>query len=151
MSIQRSYGRILWRNTILGFQMVNPNGDQFYIYAEPLINVFSNAGRPVRIKRRDKIINENADHHPGEIYGATEEITSNEKIYTKLILYFGAAERLIYFNADNTELQEVIDRQEFTFPKTEFTRFVKSIEAMHDQHTQFTLMMRNTDVLPPND
>ena len=146
MSIQRSYGRILWRNNILGFLMVNPYGDQFFIYAEPLINAFINAGKPVRIKRKDKKINNNADH-PGEIFSSINEISSDNKTYTKLILYFGTTEKTICFNADNTRLLEVIEEQEYIFPKTEFTRFVKSIQAMHDQHANFNLMMMNTDVL----
>ena len=130
--------------------MVNPYGDQFFIYADPLINVFLNTGRPVKIKRKDKNINKNAEHHPGEIFSAVEEIREDEKTYTKLILYFGTVDTLIRFNSDNTKLLEVIEEQEFIFPKAEFTHLVKSIQAMHDQHTDYTLMMRNTDVLAPN-
>lgn len=149
MSIERSYGRIIWRNNILGFQMVNPYGDQYFIYAEPLINVFINPGQPVRIKRKDKKINKNADHHPGEIFSSINEISSENKVYTKLTLFYGAAEKLINFSADGTRLMEVINEQEFVFPKSEFTRFAKSIEAMHSQHTKYTLLMMNTEVLTP--
>ena len=95
MSIQRSYGRILWRDNILGFLMVNPYGDQFFIYAEPLINVFGNAGKPVRIKRKDKKINRNAEHHPGEIFSSISDINTSDGAYTKLALYFGSVDRLI--------------------------------------------------------
>ena len=147
MSIERSYGRIEWRNNILGFHMVNPEGQQFFIYAEQLLSVCKKNGEPVRIKRRDLNPNIRAAHHLGEIYGSLSSITSSDTLYICITLHFSSADRLIEFNQDRTELLEVIEEQDYTFPKAEWLNFTKSIKAMQSQHPQYTLLMQNCEVL----
>jgi len=147
MSIERSYGRIEWRNNILGFHMVNPEGQQFFIYAEQLLSVCKKNGEPVRIKRRDLKPNRRASHHLGEIYGSLSSITEGDTLYICITLHFSSTDRLIEFNQDRTELMEVIEEQDYTFPKAEWLNFTKSIKAMQSQHSQYTLLMQNCEVL----
>ena len=127
--------------------MVNPSGDQFFIFAEPLINVCDNPTGFVRIKRKDKKLKRYSDHHQGEIFGASREISSENKSFTKITLYFGAVDSLIKYNSDRSDLLETVDVQDYYFPKTEFLHFIKSIKAMISQHSQFTLHLMNTEVL----
>ena len=154
----RAYGRIIWRNDILGFQMVNSEGQQFFIYADPLISVYNNPDRYVRIKRKDSQPNKHAGYHSGEIYGriksfkrTTKKTTNKPKSleiwYTRLTLYFGPAEKNLKLDEDNTELLDVIDEQKYVFPKQELEIYVKSMETMRTQNENFKLLMRNTDVL----
>ena len=128
--------------------MVNHNCEEFFIYAEPLLNVCKHANNVTRIKRKDNYPDERAAHHPGEIYCSIDDVTEENTTYTRLRLYLGAAETLIKFNSSGTELLNVIEEQEFIFPKAEFVGFIKSIRAMHDQHETYTMLISNIDILP---
>lgn len=129
--------------------MVNPHGDQFFIYAEPLINVYKHTDSFVRIKHKDRKQKQNPEYHQGEIFADIREITLDDITAIKLTLYFSFVESLIRLNAEGTRLLEIAEEQHYYFPKAEFTHLAKSIEAMHNQHTPFTLLMMNTEIIAP--
>lgn len=147
MAIERSYGRILWRNHILGFHMVNPHGDHYFIYADPLINICRHPGQFIRVKRKDREPNPNKEHHPGEIYGSISETTEMDQTYIVLNLYLGPAEIALALNPKKTGLLNALEKQEYIFPQKEFMAFATAIEAMHEQHSPFTQLLMNGEIL----
>lgn len=149
MTIGRSFGRIVWCKEILGFQMVNADCKQFFIYADPLINVFGNPDRYVRVKRRT--LRSGGEYYPGEIYGSVDETRMGKEPFSKLSLYFGSADRRIKLRdtETETELLEAIEVQEYLFPEEELAGFVRSIEAMRAQRDRFEMLLRGTEFLFP--
>lgn len=149
MATERSYGKIVWQGTILSFQMVNSDCQQFAIYADPLINTFRNQGDFVRVKKRDGP-GKKLSYYPGEIYGCIDLVEVEEERYFRLIIHIGLAEKAIKLSGDGTDLLNVIDRQTYLFPEDEFAGFMTAIEAMHDQTATFALLERGAEVLRPD-
>ena len=145
----RAYGRILWRDNMPVFQMVNPSSQQFVIYAEPIINLYRNKDKFVRIKRKGKS-SKKSGYYQGEIYGILEEDKYDEKPYLKITLHIGAPYKTMHLN-ENRELSDVVDVQEYYFPKTELIRFIKSIDAMYTQSSHFTMLLMDTEILLPGE
>lgn len=153
--IERSYGKIGEQNKMLGFNMVNPDGEEFFIYAEPLINVYRNRSKQmnskkfVRIKKRDRNPQKNRGYYQGEIWAkATEMHNSRSEIknYFQLDLFFGPAAKKLRLNDDGDGFIGVVEKQSYKFPKDEFHYFVKAIEAMYTQHTSYTLMKMGAEI-----
>ena len=153
--IERSYGKIGEQNKLLGFQMVNPDGEEFFIYADPLINVYRNISKQsksrnfVRIKKRDRDPKQSRGYHQGEIWAKAIEMHNprrEPKKYFKIKLYFGPAAKKMTLNETGTEFIGLVAKQTYNFPKDEFRCFVKAIEAMYTQHTSYTLMKMGAEV-----
>lgn len=150
MAIERSYGRIIWHNNAPVFQIVNPQSQQFIIYTEPILNLFRNLNSFVRIKRKDNNQNSESGFYQGEIYGSIDECVGKIKSYYKLSVYIGAPSKILEVSSDN-ELRDVIEMQEYYFPKVELTRFIECIDSMYTQNTHFSMLMMNTDVIYPGE
>ena len=148
MSIKRSFGKISEQNGVLGFQMVNPNSKEYFIYADPLITIYNYLGDFVRVKKRDREPKRGRGYHQGEIYGIALEsdLTTQSKHYIKLILYFGPAEKTLKLNKTETSFLNTIEKQEFIFPFDEFGYFAKAIEAMYTQRSDYMYLKMNTAV-----
>lgn len=131
------------------FQMVNSSSQQFTIFAEPIINLYRNKGEFVRIKRKGKS-SRKSGYYLGEIYGILEEYEYAEEDYLKITLHIGAPYKTMQLN-DKNELSDVIEVQEYYFPKTELIRFIKSIDAMYTQSSHFTMMLLDTDIVYPGE
>lgn len=158
--IQRSYARIMWRNNeILGLQMINTEGHQFFIYAAPLLTLVDNQGEYVRIKRRDNTPSKYSDHHPGEIYGIIKEIRDpdyvseesepvpKKHLYYQLTLYFGTAERKIRLVSFGNKLMEVVGTHRFIFPRLEFNKFIGTLKAMTSQSLIYQQLSQKCDIV----
>lgn len=150
MSIDRSYGRIVWHNNAPVFQIVNPRGQQFTIYTEPILNLFQNLNCFVRIKRKDSNPSNRSGYYQGEIYGSIDECKGKNKSYYKLSLFIGEPSKELRLTNDN-QLSDVIEMQEFYFPKVELTEFIKCINSMYTQTTHFTMLKMNIDVIFPGE
>ena len=150
MSIERSYGRIIWHNNAPVFQMVNPHSHQFIIYTEPILNLFRNLNNFVRIKRKDNNQSSKSGYYQGEIYGSIDECVGINKSYYKLSIYIGAPSKILKVSGDN-ELSDVIEMQEYYFPKVELTKFIECIDSMYTQNTHFSMLIMNTDVIYPGE
>jgi len=154
--LERSYGKIGEQNKMLGFNMVNPDGEEFFIYAESLINVYKNRSKQVksknyvRIKKRDRDPKQNRGYHQGEIWAKATEMYNprkEPKNYFKIQLYFGPAGKKLKLNKEGSGfLGILVSKAVYIFPKDEFHCFVKSIEAMYMQHTSYTLMKMGADL-----
>jgi len=145
---------------MLGLHMVNPEGGEFFIFAEPLINAYLKMKeeiklkRFVRVKKRDANPKKNRGYHQGEIRAkAVETFTpkSKTKGSIRLYLYFGPLEQKLKPNPEGTGFVGYVYEEIYSFPKEEFTCFVKAIEAMYTQETAFTLMKMGTDVFVERD
>lgn len=157
-NIERSYGKIGEQNKVLGFHMVNPEGEEFFIYAESLINVYRNRSKLmnsqkfVRIKKRDREPQKNRGYHQGEIWARASEMHNSRAIdgemknYFKIHLFFGPASKTLSLNDDGTEINGFVAKSVYIFPKDEFRCFVKAIEAMYTQHTSYTLLKMGADM-----
>jgi len=150
VSIKRSYGRIVWNNNAPIFQMVNPHSQQFTIYTEPILNMFLNLNGYVRLKRKSSDQGSKPDTYHGEIYGSINECVGAVKSYYKVSIFIGAPSKILKVK-DNDELSDVIEMQEYYFPKAELTRFIECIDSMYTQSTHFTMLMMDTDVIFPGE
>ena len=145
---RRSFGKIDKQNGVLGFQMVNPNSREFFIYADPLITIFNYLGDFVRVKKRDREPKYGRGYYQGEIYGIANEsdLTIQRSHDIRLTLYFGPAEKTLKLNKKETSFLNAIEKQEFFFPYDEFKYFVKAIEAMYTQHSDYMYLKMNAEV-----
>ena len=143
--IQRSYGKISEQNKMLGFHMVNPEGKEFFIYADSIINTYSkrnqkgNFNKFVRIKKRDRDPKKNRGYHQGEIWAKAIETfipksKSESKGNLKIYLYFGPISQRVKPNPEGTGFIGHVYEEIYIFPKEELKSFVMSIEAMYTQH-----------------
>lgn len=150
----------MWRNNeILGLQMINSKGHQFFIYADPLLALVDNQGEYVRIKRGDNTPSKYSDHHPGEIYGRIKEIRDPDYVseesepvpkkylYYQLTLYFGMAERKIRLVSFGKKLMEVVGSQNFIFPRIEFNKFIGTLKAMTSQRLIYQQLSQKCDIV----
>ena len=158
--IQRSYGKIGEQNKMLGFHMVNPEGKEFFIYADPLINTYINrskklnSGKFVRIKKRDSDPKKNRGYHQGEIWARAVRVLtpkSEIKSYIKIHLYFGPVAQRLTPNPEGTGMKGHVSEEVYKFPEDELIHFVKAIEAMYMQNTSYILMKMGAEVFLERD
>lgn len=149
--MKRSYGRIIWQRNMPVFQMVNESSQQFIIYTEPLINLYRNIDKFVRVKRKDNKNNQKTGYYLGEIYGRIEEYEVDEQDYYKLTLHIGMPYKIMHLDEDTETFSDILANQEYWFPKEELAKFIECIDTMYSQHTHFTMMLMNTDIYIPGE
>ena len=124
---KRSYAQIRYRNGELGLHMVNPDADDFFIYAEPLIAMYEYPGEYVLVKIRDKEIENNTHDYQGEIWGkmSVSNVIKPEdtELYASILLCFGPAGKALEFNKREKKFKGVVDEHRYTFPFDEFEGF----------------------------
>jgi hypothetical protein len=146
--------------------MVNPSSQEFVLLAEPLINIYRNPNSFIDIKNRTANPR-NRDYCQGDIKGTldilvpdeeaildvddVDELDLNGDEYARITLFFGSTEKPLVQNKELTGFLNIVDRHEYKFPWDEFRSFVIAIEAMYTQHTEFTLLRMNGDILVKRD
>lgn len=150
MAIKRSYGRIVWYNNAPAFQVVNPHSQEFIFHTESILNLFRNINSNVRIKRKDNNKNSSSGYYQGEIYASINECAGKDKSYYKIKIFIGAPSELLKVSSDE-EFSDVIEMQEYFYPKVELTKFIECIDFMYTQSTHFTMLMMDTDVIFPGE
>jgi hypothetical protein len=148
--MNRSYGRITWQRNMPVFQMVNES-DQFIIYAEPLINLYRNIDKYVRVKRKDNKNNQKTGYYLGEIYGRIEEYEVDEEDYYKLTLHIGKPYKIMQLDEETDTLSDLLVTQEYWFPQEELTKFIECVELMYSQFAHFTMLVMNTEIYIPGE
>lgn len=142
--LQRSYAQILKKKSNIIFHVVNRDHKQFQVYAEPLLNVWEEKGRYVRIKRKDNDP-EKAGYYPGEVYGVIEDFTDADKEYSLLTLYIGTAYQRMKFE-NNKDPENAIEVHEYFFPKKVFIRYMKTLKDMVTQKTIFERLLSSSEI-----
>lgn len=150
MTIERSYGRILWNDNAPVLHVVNPSGQQFTLQTEPILNLYRNLECFVKIKSKSKKQNCESGQYLGEIYGSIDKKVFKKQFYLLLTIFIGEPSKSLTLTSDN-ELSDVIEVQEYCFPKIELIRFIRCIDAMYTQATHYTMLKMNIDVIFPGE
>jgi len=166
MSYERSFGKIIEKKGVLGFSMVNPSSQEFFLLAESLINIYRNPAEYIEIKKRTADPR-NTEYYQGDIIGKIHKMNSKDQRmkydektydqddlknkYAKITLTFGSADKSLVLNKKETELLNIVDRHEYIFPWNEFRSFVVAIDAMYTQHTEYTLLRMNGSIFLKRD
>jgi len=133
----RSFGRIVWREDVLSFHMVNARSQRYAIFAEPLINIARNPNDFVRVKRMNSPYNRPEGTFHGEIYGCAEGILLEGVPFIMLGIHFGTADRTMSLAENGQEMRNVVAFHKYLFPEDEFHRFVQDMETMLIQSSDF--------------
>jgi hypothetical protein len=132
------------QNNVLGFSMVNPYSEDFFIYAKSLINICNHPDEYVRIKKRDRKYKIGRGYHQGEIYGILSIQNDNGDDYSKISIYFGPGGQTLKLNSSGK--LNAVETQIYHFPKKEFESFMIAIEAMENQNENYMYLKMNLDV-----
>lgn len=144
MMESRAYGQIQWRHGRLGLLMVNPHQQQFFLFAEPLLMMLQKPEEYTLIKRRDRKPERAIAYHGGDIWGASENIGES----CVISLFFGPLEGKLRYDKERGEALNVIDTQQYTFPKTELAHFKASIDLMLNQKDTFNRLLLASQTVP---
>lgn len=118
--MSRSYLKIDKRGSQLGLDLVNPEGDTFFLYGMPLLALWENQNSYVLIKSRNRDAKEAIAYHAGQVLGALE-LDGN---HARLEMYFGPVGQDMEYEATSKTLKKVVARQVYTLPVTELEAVV---------------------------
>ena len=148
---KRSYAQIRYRRGELGLHMVNPQANDFFIFAEYLIAMAEYPDEYILVKIRDKEIDNNTHDYQGEIWGqmTISNVINPEdtEMYASILLCFGPAGKALKFNERDRKFKDVVEEHRYTFPFDEFEGFLIALEAMAIQETDFKALKRGSSVL----
>ncbi|MCD4674675.1 MAG: hypothetical protein K8S18_01605 [Desulfobacula sp.] len=161
MTIKRSFCQICEQNNILGLNMVNPDSNEFFIYALPLLNTYKRRlktkakDRLARIKKRDKDPKKKRGYYQGEIFAEILPSIPIEpkgpRSYTAIKLYFSPSNQKMMLSKDGTELVGFVHTEIYKYPKKEFKCFIETIELIYTQNELYTLMKMGAEGLMEKD
>jgi len=148
---KRSYAQIRYRGGELGLHMVNPQANDFFIFAEYLIAMAEYTDKYILVKIRDKEIDNDTHDYQGEIWGkmTMSNLIRPEdlEMYASILLCFGPAGKAMRFDESKSQFTDVVEKHEYTFPFDEFESFLISIEAMAVQEKDFKALKRGSSIL----
>lgn len=139
---ERSFARVEWRREQLGLSMLGPLPQGFFLYAEPLLMLFS----------KQYVLVKYADRHPercirrfgGEIWASLDTRSADVGV---IRLYFvPAAQRMQHGRM--LQLSKVVATQDYIFPMDELNCYKQVIETMLLQRAEYDRMKINTDTSP---
>jgi len=116
-----------------------------------MANDYRNIDKFVRVKRKDNKNNQKSGYYLGEIYGRIEEYEVDEQDYYKLTLHIGKPYKIMQLDEETDTLSDLLENQEYRFPKEELARFIECIESMYSQYAHFTMLLMNTDIYIPGE
>lgn len=139
----RSYARIVWSHNRLSVHLVNPEGEQFTMFAEPFLRLLQKPDECALVKKMDKHPQRARGYHGGEIVA---QIDSEGKDWL-LTLYFSTlTQRMTLIN--KTTVDDYLVRQQFILPQDEIASFKSSLEIMLEQGKSFDKFKMNADATP---
>jgi hypothetical protein len=123
--------------------MVNSDGEQFTMFAEPFLRLLNKPDEYALVKKMDKHPQQARGYHGGEILAQIDE-NDDDWVVT---LYFGSLSQRMEFKEGHGPVN-VLTSQEFNLPKSELESFRSSVEIMMEQTRKFDRMKMNADATP---
>lgn len=131
--------------------MVNPQANDFFIFAEYLIAMAEYPDEYILVKIRDKEIDNDTQDYQGEIWGkmTLSNVIKPEdtEMYASILLCFGPAGKGLKFNERDRKFKDVVEKHRYTFPFDELEGFLIAIEAMAIQEKDFKALKRGSSIL----
>ncbi len=118
--MSRSYIKIDKRGKQLGLDLVNTDGDDYFLYSIPLLSLWENQDRYVLIKRRNRDVSQAIAYHAGQVLGALE--LDGDQV--RIEVYFGPAGEDMEYETDSKKLKKVVFRQAHILPTDELEAVV---------------------------
>lgn len=134
--MSRSYLKIDRRGSQLGLDLVNPEGDNFFLYGMPLLALWENQDSYVLVKSRNRDAKEAIVYHPGQVLGALE-CTGD---LARLEMYFGPVGQDMEYEATSKTLKKVVARQVYVLPVTELEAVVAAFKVHRCNRPHFDEM-----------
>lgn len=135
--MNRSYMKIDTRGAQLGLDLVNPECDTFFLYAQPLLSMWQNRDSYILVKNRNRDGKQAIGYHPGQVLGAFEQCDDEISI----TLYFGPTDQDIEHDADSKRLKRVVARQVYSLPIDELEACVKAFDVVRRNRVPFDEMV----------
>lgn len=127
----------------LGLSLVNPKGESFFLYDQPLLSMWENRDRYTRVKLRNRDEKQAIGYHAGEILGALDLRENLVRIH----LFFGPTGQDIEQDESTKKLKNVVNRQLYELPEKELEACVKAFDAVRSNHARFQELMHHGTVL----
>jgi len=123
--MNRSYLKIDKRGHQLGLDLVNPEGDTFFLYGMPLLALWENQDSYVLVKSRNRDAKEAIAYHAGQVLGALER--SGDQV--RLEMYFGPVGQDMEYEATSKTLKKVVTRHVYILPGAELEAVVAAFKV----------------------
>jgi hypothetical protein len=134
--MNRSYLRIDKRGSQLGLDLVNPEGDTFFLYGMPLMSLWENRNSYVLVKHRNRDESQAIAYHAGQVLGALE-LDGNR---ARLELYFGPGGQDLEYEATSKTIKKVVARQVYVLPVAELEAVVAAFKVHRHNRPHFDEM-----------
>jgi len=135
--MERSYLNLDRRDGQLGIQLVNSDGDTYFLYDKPLLSMWENSDRYVLVKHRNRDARGAIAYHAGQVLGALEPSGEDVQIH----LYLGPVGHDLGYDVSNKKLKNVISQQVYTIPADELEAIVKAFVVVRRNGPYFNEMM----------
>lgn len=134
--MSQSFLEIDKRGSQLGLDLINSDGDSFFLYEMPLLSLWENTGSYVLVKRRNRDDKQAIAYHAGQVLGAL--VKSVDMV--RLELHFGPVGQDIDYDSDRKVLERVVSRQVYVLPLEDLKAVVAAFRVNRRNRIQFDEM-----------
>ena len=124
------------RGLQLGLDLINSDGDNYFLYDLPLLSLWENPDSYVLVKHRNREDKQAIAYHAGQVLGA---LVKNVDM-VRLELYLGPAGQDMDYDADRKALEKVVSRQVYVLPLADLKAIVTAFKVNRSNRVHFDEM-----------